>query len=174
MGRGQRSKNQKVLAPLLNANQPENDRVRYTISESARQEVLCRLGELNREQYKEEVAEGYHGKTKTIATRSSSLKRQATQHDYTSAQHGLDFDAPHYQVKVVPAIVESGNQWGSIALDQILAWLEAHGGWFAKDVILKGCGASTESWDASLSELLDDDFIESRGDGDEVRYRAKP
>ncbi|MBK8212715.1 MAG: ATP phosphoribosyltransferase regulatory subunit [Myxococcales bacterium] len=35
---------------------PENDRVRFTISESARLEVLRRLGELNRERYEEEQA----------------------------------------------------------------------------------------------------------------------
>jgi hypothetical protein len=35
---------------------PENDRVRFTISESARLEVLRRLGELNRQRYEEEQA----------------------------------------------------------------------------------------------------------------------
>lgn len=33
---------------------PENDRVRFTISESARVEVLRRLSKLNRERYNEE------------------------------------------------------------------------------------------------------------------------
>jgi hypothetical protein len=40
---------------------PENDRVRFTISEAARVEVLRRLSELNRQQYEEEVARGLHG-----------------------------------------------------------------------------------------------------------------
>lgn len=43
---------------------PENDRVRYTISEVARREVLHRLAELNRERYKEEVEQGLHGDVK--------------------------------------------------------------------------------------------------------------
>ncbi len=40
---------------------PENDRVRFTISEVARVEVLRRLAELNRRRYEEEVASGLHG-----------------------------------------------------------------------------------------------------------------
>lgn len=48
---------------------PENDRVRFTISEAARVEVLRRLSELNRQRYEEEVAQGLHagGKTRTSA-----------------------------------------------------------------------------------------------------------
>lgn len=42
---------------------PENDRVRFTISERARLEVLRRLSELNRQRYEEEVARGLHGET---------------------------------------------------------------------------------------------------------------
>jgi hypothetical protein len=40
---------------------PENDRVRFTISEPARFEILRRLSELNRQLYEEEVARGLHG-----------------------------------------------------------------------------------------------------------------
>jgi len=40
---------------------PENDRVRFTISEPARLEVLRRLSELNRQRYEEEVTRGLHG-----------------------------------------------------------------------------------------------------------------
>lgn len=39
---------------------PENDRLRFTISETARVEVLRRLSELNRQRYEEEVARGLH------------------------------------------------------------------------------------------------------------------
>ncbi|CAB3872325.1 Eco57I restriction-modification methylase domain-containing protein [Achromobacter deleyi] len=40
---------------------PENDRVRFTISEAARVEVLRRLSDLNCQRYEEEVAQGLHG-----------------------------------------------------------------------------------------------------------------
>ena len=39
----------------------ENDRFRFTISESARLEVLRRLSQLNRQRYEEEVEAGLHG-----------------------------------------------------------------------------------------------------------------
>ncbi|GLI35264.1 Eco57I restriction-modification methylase domain-containing protein [Desulforhabdus amnigena] len=42
---------------------PENDRVRFTISERARREVLRRLSELNRQRYEEEVQRDLHGET---------------------------------------------------------------------------------------------------------------
>lgn len=42
---------------------PENDRVRFTIAEPARIEVLRRLAELNRRRYEEEVDQGLHGGT---------------------------------------------------------------------------------------------------------------
>lgn len=48
---------------------PENDRVRFTISEPARVEVLRRLAELNRQRYEEEVAQGLHGKKKPAPKR---------------------------------------------------------------------------------------------------------
>lgn len=55
------------------ANLAENDRVRFTISDAARSEVLRRFAELNRKRYEEEVAQGLHsdGKTRT----SSPAKR---------------------------------------------------------------------------------------------------
>ena len=47
---------------------PESDRVRFTISESARLEVLRRLSVLNKQRYEEEVKQGLH--TKHSAKRS--------------------------------------------------------------------------------------------------------
>jgi len=40
---------------------PANDRVRFTISEKARLEVLRRLARLNKERYEAEVEQGLHG-----------------------------------------------------------------------------------------------------------------
>ncbi|MBG5949431.1 ATP phosphoribosyltransferase regulatory subunit [Proteus terrae] len=49
---------------------PENDRVRFTISEAARVEVLKRLSELNRLRYQDEVDAGLHDKS----AKNKSLK----------------------------------------------------------------------------------------------------
>ena len=43
---------------------PENDRIRYTVSEPARLEILKRLAALNRERWEEEEAAGLHKKGK--------------------------------------------------------------------------------------------------------------
>ncbi|HFX1219058.1 restriction endonuclease [Pseudomonas aeruginosa] len=52
---------------------PESDRVRFTISEAARVEVLRRLSELNRQRYQEEVERGWHPDSNLRA--SSPVKR---------------------------------------------------------------------------------------------------
>jgi hypothetical protein len=56
---------------------PENDRVRFTVSEEARIEILDRLSQLNRERYEEEVAEGLHGKKKGAKGRPKKAKTPA-------------------------------------------------------------------------------------------------
>jgi len=60
---------------------PANDRVRFTISERARREVLRRLAELNRERYEEERKQGLHdGKTtarKPVASRKPAAAAKA-------------------------------------------------------------------------------------------------
>lgn len=71
---------------------PENDRVRFTISEPARLEVLRRLSELNRLRYQEEVAAGLHGnniksKTPRLPRRKAAPLTQAG----SQIQPGFDF-----------------------------------------------------------------------------------
>jgi hypothetical protein len=59
---------------------PETDRVRFTISEPARLEVLRRLSELNRQRYQDEVERGLHGgKQPSTATRKTRARRSAPQ-----------------------------------------------------------------------------------------------
>lgn len=152
---------------------PENDRVRFTISDSARVEVLRRLSELNRQRYQEEVAAGLHGNS----ARSSApkvAKRQAAPVKATSSPHqaGLDFGISTVHLEKSVPTPPKGNQWGEKSSDQILAWLEAHTGWFAKQAILVGCGATADDWNAAIAELLRDDFVEPHADGS--RWRAKP
>lgn len=70
---------------------PENDRVRFTISETARVEVLRRLSELNRQRYDEEVAGGRH----VVATprASTNAPRAGRKVSAATAQSSLDFEA---------------------------------------------------------------------------------
>lgn len=57
---------------------PENDRVRFTISEPARLEVLRRLAELNRQRYQEEVDQGLHRGTAGSAKARGRRSRAAS------------------------------------------------------------------------------------------------
>jgi type I restriction-modification system DNA methylase subunit len=85
----------------------------------------------------------------------------------------FDFDAAPALLTLVHSTTEQINQLGGTASDQILAWLEAHDGWFSKSAILKGCGAPPELWKVALTELLEGDFVVRRGEGDGSCYRAK-
>ena len=51
--------------------------VRYTISETARREVLARLLKLNHERYAEEVKQGLHEKAKAPASAGKRKPKQA-------------------------------------------------------------------------------------------------
>ena len=66
---------------------PENDRVRFTISENARLEVLRRLAELNQQRYQEEIDQGLHG-----ATPSSSKGPARRSRPVASSELTLDLD----------------------------------------------------------------------------------
>lgn len=77
---------------------PENDRVRFTISEPARLEVLRRLAELNRQRYQEEVDQGLHGAT------SGPSKGHARRSPAVSASElTLDLE------DILPTTIEGGD-----------------------------------------------------------------
>ncbi len=150
---------------------PESDRLRFTISEAARIEVLRRLSELNRQRYQEEVAAGLHGNSAPSSAHKSVRRQAAPAKASSRHQTGFDF-GDSVNIETGSKSASTGNQWGDKASDQILAWLEAHTGWFGKQPILTGCGASSTDWDAAIAELLSDEFIEAHSDGN--RWRAKP
>jgi hypothetical protein len=154
---------------------PDNDRLRFTVSEPARQEILRRLAALNKERYSAEVAAGMHEKQATKAKPArgkSSIKERKIDHPI---QAGLFDEQPDTTLSstVTGSKTKSGNMWGTTAVDQILSWLEAHKGWHPKTSILNGCGGSLEEWDSAIVDLIADDFIESRGENDTLTYRAK-
>jgi len=144
-------------------------KIRFTVSHDARVKILRHLSELNRQRYEKEVVHGLHGTSPTLIP-SPRTRRARTE---ATTQHGLDFGADFSTQQGAPMVRGSGNEWGSNPVDQILAWLEAHDGWFPKLAILDGSGAAPASWDPSIAELLKDAFIELRGEGNSARYRAK-
>jgi hypothetical protein len=72
---------------------PENDRVRFTISEDARREILHRLAELNRERYQEEVEQGLHGDVKPV-NKPRPSKPKKTSPKTAELSMGLDLPEP--------------------------------------------------------------------------------
>ncbi|WP_018988580.1 Eco57I restriction-modification methylase domain-containing protein [Aromatoleum toluclasticum] len=145
---------------------PESDRVRFTISEEARIEVLGRLAALNRQRWSaEQVAGGNRTQGAKGASSSTADPRKVA-----DAKHQGQLFAE--RPVAVQTNGEADNPWGVTAVDQILAWLEAHDGWYPKAVILNGCGALPDAWNDAIEELLTDEFVEIRGEGDAVRYRA--
>lgn len=133
------------------------EKIRFTISPEARAYVVESLIKLNVDE--------------SSAKSKTSKPRRQTVAPVTAAQVGLNFSGTTQHTATTTS-ASSGNQWGDKASDQILAWLEAHTGWFAKQAILNGCGAPPDKWNSAISELLEDEFIEAHTDGN--RWRAKP
>lgn len=147
--------------------------LRFTLDESARLVVLQRLLDLNHQRHQEEIVASCNNKAATSNTpnatkRKAAYKKAALSHH----QGGLDFGLPAARSDKSVPTPPTGNQWGDKSSDQILAWLEAHTGWFSKQAILAGCGAAAEDWDAAIAELSGEEFIETHTDGN--RWRAKP
>lgn len=136
------------------------DRVRFTISEPARLEVLLRLSKLNRQRYEEEVAQGLYNSTARI--RTSRTKRTR---DEPTPQDELDFgETPATPPPPVAARAD--------ATRMILNYLRAHPGYHDKDAILKGAGFQNRRWNVAIDALLADGSVEQQGEHRSARYRA--
>ena len=137
---------------------PESDRIRFTISEIARVEVLRRLSELNRQRYENEVARGLHAdatpRASTQATRTSRATNAAL------AQPSLDFEG---------GAATTAN--GATPASAILGFLSARDGWHAKADILAATGITDGQWNAAITDLISGGKAERQGERRGVRYR---
>ena len=139
---------------------PDNDRIRFTLSERARLEVLRRLSELNHERYAQEVAQGLHGRTTgRIASRSSQGPRTTSSEP---VQPAFDFDAS-------PSPTSCAN--GPIA--EVFGFLEAHRGWHARADILAGTNISDAQWKLAIDDLITSGKVERQGERRGARYRVR-
>jgi hypothetical protein len=158
---------------------PKGQNIRYSISESARRNIIYRLTLLNKECYE---TESKSKQVKSKVQRRASHKTSKVKSYESPGFHGID----HFKVAEPPPPqmdifsnqnelkdFKNGNQWGNESIYQILAWLEAHNGWHSKQNILNGCQATPSHWEAATTELLEDEFIEVRGEYPEVFFRAK-
>lgn len=131
---------------------PENDRVRFTISNHVRLEVLRRLSELNHQRYEEEVAQGLHGKVAARAPRSRSTG---------PVQPSLDFEAQ-----------TSITSYGTTPVTGIFGFLLKHAGWHAKADVLAATGIMDSQWDAAITELISAGKVERQGEKGVTRFRV--
>lgn len=132
---------------------PENDRIRFTISDPARLEVLRRLSELNRQRYEEEVAQGLHGNSGARPPRR--VGRAA------NPQSVLDFETGTVM-----------TPQGATPATVILDFLRTHNGWHAKADILAATGITDGQWNGAIADLLARGRVERQGERRGARYRA--
>lgn len=137
---------------------PKNDCIRFTIAETARNEVLRRLSELNYQRYEEEVAEGLHGGAAPGGAAPAPLRRRAAA---DSVQHAFDFDVDP------PSTPRNANFASSV-----LNFLEARTGWHAKGDILAATGIPDVKWNSAISDLIANGNVERQGEKRGARYRV--
>ncbi len=155
---------------------PENDRVRWTISEKARLEVLRRLARLNKERY-EEVRRGLH--------RSTAKSRRPAQRAPESTKVATLFPVHKYptidETEDLPLAAEARAAYHTDDLSKhrddehiraILAFLESNSGWHAKSVILDATGIPPNRWHVVINHLMTESKVVRQGERRGARYRA--
>ena len=151
---------------------PENDRVRFTISETARVEVLRRLSELNRQRYEEEVAQGLHGSKATgTATRKPRTQRTETT---PARQSSFGFDAAPANEGHYLKAAEPRADYRAGPAHAIVEYLKDHPGWHAKSDILAAIRITDGQWNAATADLISSGRVERQGERRGARYRIQP
>ena len=149
---------------------PESDRLRFTISESARLEVLRRLTALNRQRYDKEVARGQHGtKIKGSSTRAQSNECNG---EAISPQPSFDFDANPANEGNYRKAAEPRAQYQARPAYAVVEYLKAHPGWHAKAEILAATDIPEEQWNSTINELIAAGNVKRQGEKRGARYRA--
>lgn len=154
---------------------PENDRVRFTISEAARVEVLRRLSELNRERYEEEVAQGLHG-NKAAGTATRKPRKPRTQRTETTParQSSFGFDAAPTNEGHYLKAAEPRADYRAGPAHAIVEYLKGHPGWHAKSDILAAIRITDGQWNAATADLISSGRVERQGERRGARYRIQP
>lgn len=148
---------------------PENDRVRFTISETARVEVLRRLSELNRQRYEEEVAQGLRGR-KATGTATRKPRTQRTENT-PQPQSSFGFDVTPVSEGHYLRAAEPRADYQAGPAHAIVERLKAHPGWHAKSDILAAIGITDGQWNAAITDLVSGGRIERQGERRGARYR---
>lgn len=135
-----------------------NDRVRFTIAETARVEVLRRLSELNHQRYKEEVTRGLHADATPRASSRAPRAGRAT--SAAAAQSSFDFET---------RIATTAHANLTTA---VLGFLSTRAGWHAKADVLAATGITDGQWNVAIADLIAGSKVERQGERGGARYRA--
>lgn len=150
---------------------PENDRVRFTISETARIEVLRHLSELNHQRYKEEAAQGLHGKRSLGTSKRTPHARRTT--SATAAQSPLEFGAKLVNENDSSKVVGSYANYLADSVRAVFDYLKTHSGWHAKSDVITATGLTDSQWNTTINELIATGRVERQGERRSARYRLK-
>ena len=133
---------------------PENDRVRFTISEGASREILQRLNNLNRERYQEEVDRGLHGTVKTKKKPGQTKKTKSATTVPTLALDMPELSPPN------------SNQ----TKDAILNFLRSRRGRHGKRDIFSAVRMQGTEWREAIEELISEGRVLRHGQPPEESY----
>ena len=148
-------------------NLAENDRVRFTICDAARAEVLRRFSELNRQRYEEEVTQGLHGKAASSGARKPrTVRAQNT----PTQQPSFDFDAAPANEGAYLEVAEPLAHYRVGPAQAIAGHLRAHPGWHAKSDIVAAIGITDGQWNTAIAELIAGGKVERQGEKRGARY----
>jgi hypothetical protein len=144
----------------------ENDRVRFTISESARVEVLRRLAEMNRQRYQEEVQQALHGGNEA---HTKQVPRSIV--TVAALQPSFDFGGADASQELKPTAAKTLSS-NALTDNVILGFLKKNAGWHAKAFILSVTKITDQQWNTAIVNLISQSKVERQGERRATRYRA--
>jgi hypothetical protein len=135
-----------------------NQGIRFTISESARREVLDRLLALNHQRHAEEVALGLHEKKSPKGAKNRKVSLAGD----VSLQNDL--------FGLEPTVSIPAHQPGSDP-SSIVEYLRVNAGWRSKDEILTATAFPENRWNVVIRELVDSGQVNRQGEKRGAKYR---
>jgi hypothetical protein len=177
---------------------PENDRVRFTVSEQARLRILDHLSRLNRERYEQDVAQDLPRRVSSTRSRASRGSNDAQPTGrvvpfpipvqpplfpvsrqvelWEVAEPGTDPTKERMYISDTSDLSDetlSDSNGLSIAAQALLAWFRQQADWRSRSDVLKNTGFTPSGWPQAVQELLEAGLVERTGEKRGTRYRAK-
>lgn len=157
--------------------------VRFTVSELARREILCRLSALNHERYGEEVRQGLHESEQPTGSSAGPRSKRVSTKRATSApaiaqQIGFGFsepllNRPKPEMQAKPPTGDDARAALSRPARALLKASENAGQPLGKAALLEAAKLDDGDWAAAIRELLDAELVRQTGEGRGTKYVAR-